>query len=305
MQHLHINTPVIQSELFKEVSGKVFLKLDNLQPTGSFKIRGIGLLCLRAYHRGARNFISSSGGNAGLAAAYAGRKLNAHVKVIVPETTSEWAQKKIKQQGADLVVHGKTWAHADDLARELVLKNGYVYVPPFDHPDIFDGNSSLVHELKTQIEKPTAIVLAIGGGGLMCGVISGLKAIGWHDVKVYASETKGAASFHAAMNAGQPVDIGKIDTVAVTLGATEVAAQAFLQATSHETFSKVVTDHHAVTAAINFANNHRMLVEPSCGAALSLLEHDANVQKEERILVIICGGTGVNLELMHKWQTTI
>lgn len=305
MAHLHINTPVIQSESFKKVRGQVYLKLDNLQPTGSFKIRGIGLLCQNAVKQGARHFVSSSGGNAGLAAAYAARKLNAQAKVIVPETTSEWARKKIKEQGATLVVHGKTWAHADDLARELAEKDGFVYVPPFDHPHIFEGNSTVAVELKQQMKKPSAIVLAVGGGGLLCGVISGLREIGWDDVKIYASETKGAASFHAAIHAGQPVDIGKIDTVAVTLGATEIAPEAFIAATSSNTVSRVVTDHDAVTAMVNFANNHRMLVEASCGAALALLEHDHAVQEEERILVIICGGAGVNLDLIAKWKDTI
>lgn len=302
MPTLHINTPVIQSEIYKKASGEVFLKLDNLQPTGSFKIRGIGLLCQKAYQRGARHFISSSGGNAGLAAAYVARKLACKAWVIVPKTTSLWARKKITEQGAKVIVHGKSWAQADELAQNLARKENYVYVPPFDHPDIFLGNSSIVKELKDQMPKPSAIVLSVGGGGLFCGSVQGLREIGWHDVRVYACETKGAASFRAAIKEKQPVDIGKIDTIATTLGATEVCAQAYLDSQSHPTISKVVTDKQALKAVINFANNHRMLVEPSCGASLSLLEHDKELLSESRILIIVCGGTGINLDLLAKWK---
>lgn len=305
MRPLHICTPVIQSESFAKAKGQVFLKLENLQPTGSFKIRGLGHLCQLEQKKGAKHFVSSSGGNAGLATAYAARKLSVKATVIVPETTSLWAREKIREQGAEVKVHGQSWAHADELAQRLATKNGYLYVPPFDHPAIFSGNRTIITELKDQMDKPSAIVLSVGGGGLLCGAIIGLKDVGWHDVRVYAAETKGAASFRAAVKTGQPVDIGKIDTVAVTLGAPEICADAFINSLSHPTVSKVVTDQQALQATVNFANNHRLLVEPSCGASLSLLEHDIDLQSEERVLVIVCGGAGVNIDLISSWKTII
>lgn len=302
MRSLHIKTPTIQSESYRRVAGEIFLKLENLQPTGSFKIRGIGHLCQKAYAHGAKHFVSSSGGNAGLAAAYAARKLLAKATVVVPKTTGSWAQMMIKDQGAKVIVHGENWAFADELAQKIAIESKATYVPPFDHPDIFKGNSSLIEEAKEQIKKPSAILLSVGGGGLLAGVIMGLKMRGWDDVKVYAAETEKAASFRAAIEAGQPVHIGRVSSVALTLNAPEICAQAFIESQDHPVVSKVVSDSRAVRAMINFANRHRMMVEPACGATLSLLENDSQVQSERRILAIVCGGAGVNLKILERLQ---
>jgi len=305
MKPLYIETPVIVSESFLAMPSPVLLKLENLQPCGSFKLRGIQALCNLGLRQGfkKKHFISSSGGNAGLATAYCGKKMGIKTTVVVPKSTPLWAINKIKEQGAHIIVHGSAWVQADALAQELCQKNkSSLYIPPFDNPQILLGHSSMVLELKKQIKKPSAIILAVGGGGLLGGVIQGLKAVGWHDVKIYASETKGAACFRAALNKNQPVDIAFTNTIAVTLAAPQISAQAFILSQSHPVISKVVSDAQALHACIHFANEHRMLVEPSCGAALSLLHHDSQVQKEKNPLLIVCGGAGVSLELINRWQ---
>ena len=117
-RHLHIASPLIESRpLERSRGGRVLLKMDALQPTGSFKIRGIGLACQRLHAAGCRRFVSSSGGNAGLAIAYAGRKLGVPVTVIVPENTRERARNLIREQGADVIVFGQSWQEAHEHAQ--------------------------------------------------------------------------------------------------------------------------------------------------------------------------------------------
>src|ERR687896_725251 len=106
-RHLHIETPLIESDaLSARAQRPVWLKLESSQPCGSFKIRGIGHACNEHARRGARRFISSSGGNAGIAAAYAGRRLEIPVTVVVPQTTTERAKDLIRQEGGEVIVHG-------------------------------------------------------------------------------------------------------------------------------------------------------------------------------------------------------
>ncbi|MEN0108492.1 MAG: pyridoxal-phosphate dependent enzyme, partial [Pseudomonas sp.] len=107
---LHIHTPLLQSRPLSLLTGKtVWLKLDALQPVGSFKLRGIGAVCETYAAEGKTRFVSSSGGNAGIAAAYAGRQLNIPVTVVVPETTTARAKALIAEQDAEVIVHGASW----------------------------------------------------------------------------------------------------------------------------------------------------------------------------------------------------
>ena len=118
---LHIHTPLIESAPLSRTAGcAVWLKLEALQPPGSFKIRGIGAACEHHAHRGAQRFVSSSGGNAGLAVAYAGRHLNIPVTVVVPLSTSERAKQLLQLEGAHVIVHGASWQEANALAQSLL-----------------------------------------------------------------------------------------------------------------------------------------------------------------------------------------
>lgn len=171
----------------------IWLKMEALQPPGSFKIRGIGLACEEYVRRGARRLISSSGGNAGIAVAYAGRCLSIPVTVVVPETTSERAKELIRQEGAELIVHGPSWQEANAQAQSMIGATD-AFVHPFDDPLLWKGHATLVDEVARSGSKPDAVVLSVGGGGLMCGIVEGLRRNDWADVPVVAVETEGADS---------------------------------------------------------------------------------------------------------------
>lgn len=306
---LHIATPLIESTALSRAAGRpVWLKLEALQPPGSFKIRGIGLACVEYRRRGATRFVSSSGGNAGIAVAWAGRQLGVPVTVVVPETTSERARGLIREQDAELIVCGASWQEANEQALSM-LGDGGVLIHPFDDPLLWQGHASLIDELAASARKPAAVALSVGGGGLLAGVVEGLRRNGWADVPVIAVETEGAASLAAALAAGQRVVLPAITSVATSLGARQVCGQAFALAGEHPLHSVVVSDREAVEACLRFVEDHRLVVEPACGAALALAYRAAGSMPAlngcDDLLVVVCGGATAGIDQLRSWRETL
>jgi L-serine/L-threonine ammonia-lyase len=303
MKHLHIETPLVESRELSLCSGRtVLLKLEAMQPSGSFKIRGIGLACQEYLRRGARRFISSSGGNAGIAVAYAGRCLSVPAVVVVPETTSERARALIQKEGAEIIVHGASWQEANTLALSLVGKSD-AFLHPFDDPLIWRGHASLVDEVAISGVKPDAVVLSVGGGGLLCGVMEGLHRNGWADVPVIAVETKGAASFAYSVRAGYRIELPAISSIATSLGARRICQQAFNWSKAHPIRSVMVSDRAAVAACIRFLADQQVVVEPACGASLATIYDSApELDRFKSVLVIVCGGSTTTVEQLQQWS---
>ncbi|MFJ4384764.1 pyridoxal-phosphate dependent enzyme [Pseudomonas sp. NPDC089408] len=298
---LHIPTPLIESRPLSLAAGRnIWLKLDALQPCGSFKLRGVGHACEAHVARGAKHFVSSSGGNAGLAVAYAGRKLGVPVTVVVPETTTERAKELLRQEDAKVLVHGSSWQEANELALTLVGA-GDAFIHPFDDPLLWAGHASLVDEVAAAGFKPDAVVLSVGGGGLLSGVVEGLQRNGWGDVPVLAVETTGAASLYAAMQAGHTVELPRIASIASSLGAKRVAEQALACTQQHPVHSHLVSDRAALEACERFLLDHRVLVEPACGAALALAYDADTLGRYQNVLVVVCGGATATLEQIQAW----
>lgn len=299
---LHVDTPLIESRpLTLALGSQVWLKLDSLQPSGSFKLRGIGHACEAARERGARRFVSSSGGNAGLAVAFAGRALGVPVTVVVPETTTERAKALLRQDGADVVVHGASWQEANAFAQSL-LGPSDAFLHPFDDPLVWDGHATLVDEVAAADVRPDAIVCCVGGGGLLCGIVQGLHRHGWSDVPVLAVETTGAASLRAAVEAGHTVELDRIASVATSLGAKRVCEQALEWTRRHPVRSVVVSDQSALNACERFLEDHRILVEPACGASLvPVYERAAELAGAACVLVVVCGGATATIDQIRAW----
>lgn len=299
---LHIETPLIESTALSVITGRsISIKLDALQPPGSFKIRGIGHACETYLAQGARKFVSSSGGNAGLAVAYAGRRLGVPVTVVVPETTTERAKELLSLEQAEVIVHGASWQEANAFAKSLV-GTSEAFLHPFDDPLLWQGHATLVDEVFRSGSKPDAVVLCVGGGGLLSGVVEGLHRNGWGDIPVIAVETEGAASFHAAVAAGHTVELEHITSIATSLGAKRVCEKAFEWSRSHPIHSVVVSDQSALSACERFLSDHRILVEPACGASLALAyENAVELQGFNNILLVVCGGATTTIDQIREW----
>ncbi len=300
---LHVATPLIESlPMGKNLAGRVWLKLESCQPSGSFKNRGIGHACRVAVSKGATRLISSSGGNAGLAVAYSGRRLSVPVTVVVPSTTQPRTIELIESEGAEVIVTGANWDAAHQHATSLCSAET-AYLHPFDDPNIWTGHASMIDEVAAEDLRPDIIVLSVGGGGLLCGVVEGAQRNGWEDIPIIAVETEGAASLHAAVVAGHHVAIDAIDSIATSLGATQIARRAYELLQSWPVISHIVTDRQAVEGCMRFLTDHRIVVEPACGASLHAVYQacDALAGKQS-ILVIVCGGVGATLEQLESWH---
>jgi L-serine/L-threonine ammonia-lyase len=307
MESISIVTPLWESQPLSQAHGApILLKMEALQPSGSFKARGMEAACRASLGDGATRVICASGGNAGYAVAHAGRRLGLEVTIVVPKTTSSRAKELISSEGANLVVHGDSWDRAHAHATQLARSGKRFLIHPFDDPRVWAGNSRIIHEIAEKGVKPDAIVASVGGGGLLCGLVEGLRATGWTDVPILAVETEGAASFAASFQAGRLVTLDKINSIATSLGALTVARQALDYARQHPITPWLVTDRQAVDACLRFADEHRVLVEPACGATLAAVYGGAAPLEGKRLVVIIvCGGVGVNRALLEKWDREV
>lgn len=360
-QNLFAYTPLIHSTPLSQLTGRnVYLKLDCLQPSGSFKDRGMAHLCTTVKKIYSANrqqqgnsqddfkmkVISSSGGNAGLAVTTVARNIpGMDVSVIVPETTKPLVIEKLKSLGAHVTVHGKVWNEADALARQMVKDaeekgEGSVYVSPYDNPLLWTGHSTVVDEIVSQLtevrDEPEigAILASVGGGGLLSGILEGVERNYFGNTKrsnvvkgtkVIACETEGAASFAASFNASDKeinmVRLDGITSVATSLGALEVTSAVIQRSQRHkergqdsgngdDVMSYVCSDKEAVDACIKFAADHRILVEPACGASLAPLYSERlrnkllkEVDDKDKVIVVeVCGGSGVSLDLLEAWK---
>ena len=305
MTHLHSKTPLLEHRgLSAQLDKKVWLKLENTQASGSFKLRGIGLLCQRAVGGGASHLVCPSGGNAGFAAAVAGAALSVHTTIVVPHTTHESVRQNIRAIGAELIVEGNVWDEANLLALRLCEQPGAVYIPPFDNPDIWDGNATMIDELASDGGFDFDVVIcSVGGGGLMSGVVQGLHRNGLQQVPVIAVETEGAASLAAAVKAGELVSLPAISSIASSLAARRVAQQALDWTRRHDIRTVTVSDAQAVDACLRFADDMRMLVEPACGASLAVAYQNLPALAGfHKPLIVVCGGLGVDLAKLQAWK---
>src|SRR3972149_3667160 len=141
MTPIHVVTPLWGSRPLRAAMGApVLLKMEALQPVGSFKARGMGAACQANVEAGARRLVCASGGNAGYAVAYAGRQLGTRVTIVVPRTTPPWVQDLIRREEAEVSVHGDSWDDAHAYALELARGEGAAYIHPFDDPRVWKGH---------------------------------------------------------------------------------------------------------------------------------------------------------------------
>ncbi|KAK6612346.1 pyridoxal-phosphate dependent enzyme [Botrytis cinerea] len=285
-----IKTPLVRSAALSRHAGcNVWLKLENLQPSGSFKSRGIGNLLIR--------------GNAGLACAHAAFSLKRPCTIVVPMTTSSHMISKIKLLKAEVVQTGNHWSEADRYLREELLANDAngVYVPPFDHPEIWEGNSGVITEIEEEFGCGD---LQHWGGGLFNGIMKGLEEsgrLGAHSgTKVIGVETTGTASFHAAMKREELVRLDGIDSIATSLGATQ-----------EEREECSVGDAESVDGMVWMADEERILVESACGVSVAvatngmlkkILEEDGETVEGKNVVIVVCGGSNISLKTLAEYR---
>lgn len=281
MNDLYIQTPLLESvSLSKNIGIPVYLKMEALQPSGSYKDRGLGILVSDYVSRGFHSFVAASTGNSALSLAHACRVLKCRLKVVVPEKTSSCLLDTMRLFGAEVIVHGDDFESAEMMAKEIASKEKVTLIKPHDHPLIFEGISTMIYEIFGAGLKPGAILLS-ARSDLLAGVIQGLHACKWNDIAILTAETENNCPFATALFAEE--------------------AEAKNIAKGHKIYPHIVTDKAAFTAAQHFANERKILVEPALSAPLSVVYQSLPLLKTfSSILVIVSGGSNVSLSTFQN-----
>jgi threonine dehydratase len=275
-------TPVVSA-------GPVLLKLEFLQHAGSFKTRGMVNKILAAAEHGlpAAGVIAASGGNAGLAAAYAARELGVPAEIYVPVTAPPVKVAKVAKLGARVTQVGGEYAEAYEAAIVQAEVTGALFCHAYDDPDMVAGNGTLGLELLEQLPDGfDTVLVAVGGGGLIAGVAAALH----ERARVVAVEPVTSAALHAALEAGGPVDVPVSGVAADSLGARRIGTIAFQTAVAAKLPSVLVDDQAIVEARRQLWEDYRIVVEHGTAAAQAALTSGAYVPAPgERVVVLLCG----------------
>jgi threonine dehydratase len=246
-------TPLLSAE----IDGKpLLLKLEHLQRSGSFKLRG----AVNALSRGERpeRVVTASGGNHGIGVATAAALLELPATVYVPESVPEGKARRIEATGATLVRHGSTYAEAETAAREIAAEPATRYLHAYDDPHVVAGQGTVAAEVIVDAPDVDAVVVAVGGGGLAAGT---KLAIG--DRTTVAVEPRTCCALREALDAGEPVDV-KVDSVASSaLGATRIGSLPFAVLDGPRTEPVLVGDDEIVAARDRLWEEFRLAVEPA------------------------------------------
>lgn len=307
-ENLWTETPLIYSSHISDIIGcSAYLKLENLQPSQSFKYRGISKFAQQCKdkHGPLVHLMIASSGNAGLAAAAVARVLGVKCTVFLPIDVNIDTQKALRKHGAEIVTIGGFYSQTLDALRDAVRKDpNAVLVPSYDSPVLWDGHSSMVTEMQRQLPRqPDAIFCSVGGGGLIGGIIQGCKNVGWDEVPIVALETTGSNCFYNAIAINTRNFTSKVPIIpstevgdsspytveiveefniaipymkalksrAASLGASSPAPGVVRMAVDRAGGIKCacIPDEMAMHTARLFGNDHKILTELACSTTLT------------------------------------
>jgi threonine dehydratase len=283
-------TPV--AELDRDgFAGPTWFKLELLQHTGTFKARGAFNRILSAAEANtldpAVGVVVASGGNAGLANAYAARVLGVPATVFVPTTAPAVKVERLRGYGAEVVLHGAEYAVAYEAALAHAERTGAIYCHAYDQPEIAAGAGTLGLELLDQLDgEVDTVLVAVGGGGLMAGVAAALEG----SARVVGVEPVTIPTLRTALDRGRPTDVSVSGVAADSLGARRLGDIAYEVATRAGIRSLLVTDGDIVAARHRLWAEYRVVVEHGAAAAFAALTSGAYVPAaKERVVVVLCG----------------
>ena len=287
-------TPLLKSQPLKKdlnPQGSLSLKLENLQPTGSFKVRG-ALNTLHTLTQAQKNkgLITASGGNHGLAVAYAAFLADVPAVIYLPTSTSPEKLKKLQSWGAETRTLGDVWDDANKAALTESKELNMTYIHPFAEPNVIYGQGTISLEVLEMNPDIDVLLVAIGGGGLIAGVAAAAKLIK-PDMKVIGVEPLGAPTHHASREAGEIVTLSKIDTKAGTLAPRRSEKLNFDLIQKHVDDIVLVSDTALLDAARWLWFELGIAAELSGAAGIAALSNELiSLKAGSNVCSIICGG---------------
>lgn len=292
-------TPLVEFDAAETApAAQVWLKLEQLQHTGSFKARGAFNRVLTAEENGeltGAGVVAASGGNAGVAVAHAARQRGVPARVYVPETAPEVKVAKLREFGATVVQIGTKYADAHGAAVDHVAETGALFCHAYDQPEICAGQGTLGSELLEQTGgELDAVLLAVGGGGLMAGVAAATEG----RTRVVGVEPRTIPTLRTALSAGEPADVEVSGIAADSLGATRLGGIAHDTAVRCGVESLLIGDEDVIAARSLLWQRYHLVVEHGTAAALAALLTGAyRPRAGERTAVLLCGANTSTADL--------
>jgi len=284
-------TPVEYSPYFSEVSGaSVWLKLENLQLTGSFKLRGATnkLLSLSADQK-AKGCVAASSGNHGAAVAHAMRELSINGLVFVPEQTSSTKIASIRRAGIEARLHGTDGLDTEMYARRYAAEHGMEYLSPYNDIDVVIGQGTCGVEISRQVPDVDAVFVAVGGGGLIGGIAAFLKAVR-PGIRMVSCQPAASAVMTESIREGRILDLPSKQTLSDgTAGGIEEDSITFELCREMIDDFVLVSEEEIADAMRSFIDAHHMLLEGSAGVALAGLIAARERYAGKKVVVVICG----------------
>ena len=282
-------TKLVYSEyLSKETGGKIYLKPENMQYTGAYKVRGSYYKISRmSEEEREHGLITASAGNHAQGVAYAAQQFGCKATIVMPTVTPLIKVNRTKSYGAEVILHGDVYDDACAYALKLAEEKGYTFVHPFDDLEVATGQGSIAMEIVQELPTVDYILAPIGGGGLITGVSTLAKMLN-PKIKVIGVEPKAAASMTAAFNAGEPVTLDSADTIADGTAVKCVGENIFPYAKENIDEILLVEDDELIGAFLDMVENHKMVVENSGLLTVAALKQ-MNL-KGKKAVAILSGG---------------
>ncbi|HEX4682600.1 MAG TPA: threonine/serine dehydratase [Gemmatimonadaceae bacterium] len=288
---LHITPTVTATRLGERLGIKLFLKCENLQKTGSFKTRGaLNKISQLTPAERDHGVITVSAGNHAQAVAWAARKEGIKATVVMFAAASPAKVDASRGYGADVVLYGESGIQSFAKARELEREHGYTFVHPFDDELVAAGAGTVGLELLEQTESLDAVVVPVGGGGLIAGILPAIKERNPR-IRVYGVEPRGASSMRQSLDAGHAVHLQTINTIADGLAAPMAGEMPFEMVKRYADDVVVIDDDAIASAVPELLLNTKLLAETAGAAAMAaILTRAIPVRDGERVAAIVSGG---------------
>lgn len=283
-------TPLDLAGGFSDEDLRVYAKLENLQYTGSFKLRGAvnKLMSLDDAQRAA-GCVTASTGNHGAAMALAYARLGVRGMIFVPENASRTKVEAIRRLGGDLKFHGTDGAQTESHAREYASRNGMVYVSPYNDPAVIGGQGTVGLELHRQKPRLDAVFVSVGGGGLMSGIAGFLKSV-TPGIRIFGCQPENSAVMAHSIAAGRILEEESLPTLSDgTAGGMDLDSITFEPCRQLVDEWVLVSEQEIAAAMRKFMQTQHMLLEGSAGVALAALERRRDALRGARAAVVICG----------------
>ncbi len=284
-------TPLEYSPYFSKLgSCNLYFKLENLQHTGSFKVRGAinKLLSLSSEQR-AKGVVTASTGNHGAATAFGLNKIKSKGLIFVPENASSTKLEAIRRLGGDIRQHGHDGAVTEMYARNYAEQHNMVYISPYNDPQVAGGQGTLGVELTRQLEQIDAVFVSLGGGGLISGVAGYLKAV-WADTHVVGCSPQNSAVMAASVKANKILKMESLPTLSDgTAGGVEPGAITFELCQALVDSYQLVSEEAIAQAIRQFMESHHMMIEGAAGVAIASFLQQKETWAGKNVVVVLCG----------------